>query len=333
MTNRQIVLLSYPKGMPQEADFAIRDLPMPKLQEGGDVLVKTLYLSMDPYIRGRMSEKPSYMARFDIGSTPEGDGIGEVVESHNPKLKTGDIVTGYLKWAEFSTEKAVDLQVIKPNGLPVTTALDVLGMTGMTAYFGLLDIGKPQAGETVVISAAAGSVGSMAGQIAKIKGARVIGIAGGKDKTSYLTKELHFDVALDYKSPSFAAELKKACPKGANVYFDNVGGDVSDAVEALLARHARIILCGQISQYNLETPDFGPRPFVNFLIKGVLLKGFSINEYQEQYPKAKEEITQWIKEGKIKFRENITKGLEHIPEAFIGLFKGKNIGKQIIKVA
>ena len=239
MTNRQLLLVSFPKGMPQDGNFALKEAPIPKPQEG-EVLVKTLYLSMDPYMRGRMSDRITYMAPFELGTTPEGDGIGQVVESRNPKLKPGDIVTGFLKWADYSVAKAVDLQLIQPNGLPITTALDVLGMTGMTAYFGLLDIGKPQAGETVVISGAAGSVGTTAGQIAKIKGCRVVGIAGGKEKVSYLTKELHFDEGVDYKSSTFAYDLKKACPKGVNIYFDNVGGDVSDSVEALMARHGRI---------------------------------------------------------------------------------------------
>ena len=331
MPNRQIVLVSYPKGMPIEGNFALKEVAMPKPHEG-EVLVKTLYLSMDPYMRSRMSEKLTSMTPFELGSVPEGDGIGEIVESLNPKFKAGDIVFGYLKWADYTVAKAADLQLVKTHDLPITTVLDVLGMTGMTAYFGLLDIGKPKAGETVVISGAGGSVGSIACQIAKIKGCHVVGIAGGREKVSYLAKELGVD-AVDYRSPTFVYDLKRVCPKGVNIYFDNVGGEVSEVVETMLARYARIVLCGQISQYNLETPDIGPRPFVNFLMKAVTLKGFSVNEYQERYPEAKEQLIHWIKEGKIKYRENVTKELQNLPKAFIGLFKGENIGKQLVKVA
>lgn len=329
--NRQIVLVSRPKGMPNANNFRLQQAAIPKPSEG-EVLVRSMYLTVDPYMRGRMNEGPSYIEPFELNQPPSGGVVGTVVESKSAQFKPGDTVLGFLDWADYSIAKASELQKVDPRLAPVSTALGVLGMPGMTAYFGLLDIGKPQPGETVVVSGAAGAVGSLVGQIAKIKGCRVVGIAGSDEKTDYLTKELRFDAAVNYKKADFSESLKKACPKGVDVYFDNVGGDVTDQVVRLLNRHARIVLCGQISMYNLDKPDMGPRLAWILLTKSVLLKGFIVDEYEQRFPEGVKQIAQWLKEGKVKYQETVVNGLENMPKAFLGLFKGDNIGKQLVKV-
>lgn len=330
--NRKIILVSRPKGMPEQANFSLSESPVPQIKEG-EVLIRSLYLTVDPYMRGRMNDRPSYIAPFQLNQPPVGGVVGKVIESKNPGFKVGDVVEGFLEWADYSVSNGKELQKVDPQLAPVSTALGVLGMPGMTAYFGLLEIGKPQKGETVVVSAAAGAVGMLVGQIAKIKGCHVVGIVGSDEKKDYLIKELGFDAAVNYKKKEFSQELQKACPKGVDVYFDNVGGDVTDAVIKLINPHARIVLCGQISMYNLEKQDVGPRNLWILLTKSATMKGFLVFEYGKRFPEGIKQMAQWIKEGKIKYRENIIQGLENTPKAFLGLFKGENIGKQLVKVS
>ena len=331
-TNRQVVLKERPSGMPTLSNFTVTDTQIPQLKTG-EVLIKALYLSVDPYMRGRMNDGPSYVAPFKINEPISGDVLGEVIESHDSSYHPGEIVTGFLNWADYTIAKACDLRKINPANAPITTALNVLGMPGMTAYFGLLDIGKPEAGETVVISGAAGAVGSLVGQIAKIKGCRVVGICGCDEKVSFLKNELHFDEAVNYKHPQFKEELKKACPQGIDVYYDNVGGDVTDCVIQQINYHARIVICGLISAYNLDKQDIGPRNFRYLLTKSAMAKGFIVfNDYRERYPEGIIQMAEWLREGKIKVKETVQEGLENAPKAFLGLFTGANTGKQIVKV-
>jgi NADPH:quinone reductase len=331
--NRQVILTSYPQGMPSLSNFKTKECAIPQLKEG-ELLIKSLYLSVDPYMRGRMTGRPSYIPPFQVDQPLTGDVIGKIVQSKNAAFKAGEIVFGSLDWADYTISNGINLQILNSNEAPITAALGALGMPGMTAYFGMLDIGSPKSGETVVVSGAAGIVGMLAGQIAKLKGCRVIGIAGSDAKVDYLSKELGFDAAINYKNPDYTEELKKACPKGVDVYFDNVGGAITDEVMKLINWHARIVVCGQISMYNLEAPDVGPRNFRILIVKSALAKGFIVRlDYNERFPEGIAQMSQWIKQNKIKYKESIAEGLEKAPEAFIGLFKGDNLGKQIVKIS
>jgi len=331
LTAHQIILTSRPQGMPTDTNFVLREAPLPTLQKD-QVLLRLLYLSVDPYMRGRMNAGPSYISAFKVDHPLQGEGIAVVEQSQSSTLSKGDIVKGVFDWSDYTVMNAQDLTPIKPGSAPVSTALGVLGMTGLTAYFGLLDIGKPQAGETVVVSGAAGAVGSVVGQIAKLQGCRVIGIVGSEEKERWI-KELGFDIALNYKKENFATQLKQACSNGVDVYFDNVGGNMTDQVLELINKHARIVICGQISMYNLDKPEIGPRPFWKLLTKSALAKGFIIFDYHTRFPEGLQKLTTWVKEGKIKYHENIINGLENAPKAFLGLFKGENIGKQLVKIS
>lgn len=330
--NEQIILAKRPQGMPNQADFAFEEQPMP-VPQAGEVLVRTVYLSVDPYMRGRMSEAKSYVKPYEVGEVIQGGAVGQVMESTHPGFREGDFFAGNWGWRRYAVVSSSTLRKINPELAPVSTALGVLGMTGLTAYFGLLDIGQPQAGETVVISGAAGAVGMIVGQIAKIKGTRVIGIAGSDEKIRYLTEELGFDAALNYRSETFEDELREACPDGVDIYFDNVGGEVSDAVLRLINKNARIPICGQIALYNLEKPDTGPRIQSLLLTNTALMKGFLVGDYQSRYNEALHELAEWLRDGKIKYAENIIEGFENTPEAFLGLFSGENLGKQLVKVS
>jgi NADPH-dependent curcumin reductase CurA len=324
--------------MPSEDNFKIVDAEMPRPAEG-EVLLKTLYLSVDPYMRGRMNEGKSYVAPFELNEVITGGVVGEVVESRSGNFQTGDIVAGYLGWELYSVAKGDEgmpnlLRKIDPALAPVTTALGILGIPGLTAYFGLLDIGRPVAGETVVVSGAAGAVGMVVCQLAKIKGCRVVGIAGSDEKTRYLTGELGVDAAVNYKtSGDLARSLKDACPEGVDVYFDNVGGEISDAVLPLINHGARITICGQISLYNLGRMDVGPRPQLALLVKSALMQGFIISDYAARFAEGLSELGRWLAEGKLKNAENIVEGFENAPRAFLGLFAGENTGKQLVRVA
>ncbi|TLS35308.1 NADP-dependent oxidoreductase [Pseudalkalibacillus caeni] len=332
-TNRQIVLEKRPKGMPDEETFRFKEQDIRELKEG-EVLLRTLYVSVDPYMRGRMQDAESYIEPFQLDKVIEGGSIGEVVESKSENLQQGDIVIGMFGWQTSYVAKEKEVRKIDPSLAPITTHLGILGMTGLTAYFGLLDIGKPKEGETVVVSGAAGAVGSVVGQIAKIKGARVVGIAGSEDKISFLKDELGFDEAVNYKTATnLKKEIGQACPNGVDVYFDNVGGEVSDAVLANLNRFARVPVCGAISAYNLESVDVGPRVQTTLIKKSALMQGFTVGNYSDRFQEGSMQLGKWLQEDKLKYQETIREGFENIPNAFLDLFKGNNTGKLLVKVA
>ncbi len=297
----------------------------------GEFLARTIYLSLDPYMRGRMNEARSYAPSVEIGQPMVGGTVSEVVESNNPAFAKGDLVAGYDGWQAYGVSKGVGVRKLDPRQAPISTALGVLGMPGMTAYVGLLDIGRPKAGETVVVSAAAGAVGSAVGQIAKIKGCRAVGIAGGADKCRHVVDRLEFDACVDYRRDDFPAALQAACPKGIDVYFENVGGAVLNAILKTINPHARIPLCGLISQYNATEMPAGPNLGV-FLINRILLKGFIVSDHLDRLPDFLKDGAQWVREGRLKYREDVVEGLENAPAAFIGLLQGKNLGKMLVKV-
>ena len=334
-SNRKITLASRPAGVPTLDNFEIADAEMPQPEEG-EVLIRTLYLSVDPYMRGRMSDRKSYVPPFALNEVITGGVVGEVVESRADAFQPGDIVTGQLGWQLYSVARGADgsIRKVDPALAPVTTALGVLGMPGLTAYFGLLDIGQPVAGETVVVSGAAGAVGTLVCQIAKLKGCRVVAIAGSDEKNRYLTEELGVDAAVNYKtSGDLKAALREACPGGVDVYFDNVGGEISDDVTLLIRHGARIVICGQISLYNLEEQDVGPRVQPYLLVNSALMRGFIVTDYAARSAEGIGQLGQWLAEGKLKYAENIVEGFENTPQAFLGLFTGENLGKQLVKVA
>ncbi|MDL4843205.1 NADP-dependent oxidoreductase [Aquibacillus rhizosphaerae] len=330
--NRQIILAERPTGTPDHRSFKFveREIGEPG---DGQILIQTHYVSVDPYMRGRMIDAESYVEPFKIGDVIQGGSIGEVIESKSNQYKKGDMVIGMFGWQEYYIANETEVRTIDPNFAPITTNLGVLGMTGLTAYFGLLDIGKPKAGETVVISGAAGAVGSVVGQIAKIQGARVVGIAGSEEKVTYLKEELDFDEVINYKkSEDIEMDIKAACPNGVDVYFDNVGGDISDAVLTQLNRFARVPVCGAISSYNLEEIDLGPRVQTVLIKKSALMQGFTVGNYADRFQEGASQLGQWLKEEKLTYRETIREGFDSIPDAFLDLFKGENIGKLLVKV-
>ncbi|MEK4027626.1 NADP-dependent oxidoreductase [Pseudobacillus sp. FSL P4-0506] len=329
MKNREILFLKRPDGEPTTEHLSVQETSVPELSEG-EALVRLLYVSVDPYMRGRMNEGKSYVEPFQLNQPIEGGAIAEVIESQSDQLQEGDIVTGSLPWREYTTIPAESVRKIDPALGPITTSLHILGMTGLTAYFGLMDIGRPQEGETVVVSGAAGAVGSTVVQIATIVGARVVGIAGSDEKVQLL-RQLGADAVINYQTEDVNTALMEACPDGVDVYFDNVGGDISDAVYPLLNKFARIIQCGAISSYN-KREDHGPR-IQHYLIKSsALIKGFTVGDYRERYPEGFQHLSKWLQEGKLTYEETITEGFENIPQAFFGLFTGENIGKQLVKV-
>jgi NADPH-dependent curcumin reductase CurA len=333
MTNKQILLVKRPEGMPTKENFQIIEGPVPE-PKMGEVLVRTLYLSVDPYMRGRMSDRKSYVPPYPLNEVITGGVIGEVIQSKASDLDEGDIVIGNLGWKTVQAVDSSRLRKIDRTVAPITTSLGILGMPGLTAYFGLLDIGQPKQGETVVVSGAAGAVGMTVGQIAKIKGCRVVGIAGSDRKIQYLLDELGFDAAINYKTTrDIRKALADACPDGVDIYFDNVGGEISDAVMRLLNPHARIPICGQISLYNLEKADVGPRIQPLLLVNKALMKGFIVSDYAARFDEGITQLAQWFKQGKLKYKENIVEGFENTIDAFLGLFKGENLGKQLVKVA
>jgi NADPH-dependent curcumin reductase CurA len=331
MQNKEIRLASRPAGVPTLENFQFVDTEIPKPQSN-EVLVRMQYLSVDPYLRGRMREGRSYVAPFEVGDVIKSLAVGEVVESASPKFQPGDIVSGQFGWCLYDVANADALMKVVP-GVSPTTALGVLGATGLTAYFGLLDIGQPKAGETVVVSGAAGAVGIVVCQIAKLKGCRVVGTAGSDEKCNYLRHELGVDAAINYKTAGNMFDaLKDACPKGVDVYFDNVGGDVSDAVMPLITNGARVVICGQISMYNDETPPLGPRPQRYLLTNSARMEGFIVTNYMSRFAEGVQQLAQWFIAGQLKSAETIVDGFENTPNAFIGLFSGENLGKQIVKI-
>jgi NADPH-dependent curcumin reductase len=335
-TNRKIVLASRPEGAPQPSNFRLEQSPAPEPRDG-QVLLRTLWLSLDPYMRGRMSAARSYAKPVEIGEPMEGGTVNEVVESRHPGFKAGDIALGYAGWQDYAVSDGTGLRKLDPGRAPVSTALGVLGMPGMTAYAGLLTIGQPKPGETIVVAAATGPVGSTVGQIGKIKGCRAVGIAGGKDKCRYLVDELGFDAAVDHRSKNFADELRQACPKGIDVYFENVGGAVWDAVFPLLNDFARIPVCGLIAWYNMTDlppgPDRTPQLLRQVLTKRLTMRGFIVRDFADQAEAFGRDVSTWLQQGKIKYKEDVVEGLENAPQAFLGLLQGKNFGKLLVRVS
>ncbi|HEU4427603.1 MAG TPA: NADP-dependent oxidoreductase [Myxococcota bacterium] len=332
--NKQWVLAKRPHGMISEANWKLQEAPVPPLAEG-EALVQTLYLSCDPTMRGWMEDRPSYLPPVGIGEVMRAGSIGRVIESRSPLVAVGDHVEGMAGWQQYS--------VIKPGtpfgGTKVPKEIDppllmgVLGITGLTAYFGLLDLGQPKAGETVVVSGAAGATGSIAGQIARIQGCKVIGIAGGPDKCAWLTKEARFDAAIDYKRGDVGAQLRQLAPQGVDVYFDNVGGEILDAVLEQIRMKARVVLCGGISAYNEVTPPPGPRNLMNLVIQRARMEGFIVIDYAARFGEARAKLKSWLDAGELVHQEDVVTGIENAPAALLRLFSGKNLGKQLVKVA
>ncbi|NHM31194.1 NADP-dependent oxidoreductase [Neobacillus terrae] len=329
---KQINLKKRPTGTPTYDNFEVLEVPIGEPSKG-EILIKTVYISVDPYLRGRMNEGKSYIPPFQLNEVISSGVIGQVVESRSDLFKKGDMVLGSLGWQEYSVASEKSVRKLDPNLAPVSAYLSVLGMTGLTAYFGLLDIGKPKEGETVVVSGAAGAVGSTVGQIAKLKGCRVVGIAGSEDKINYLKNELGFDEAINYRTQDVGTALQEACPNGIDVYFENVGGKVADAVFPLLNHFARIPVCGAISSYNNEIEDVGPR-VQSYLIKtSSLMQGFTVGNYSSRFGEGIKALAGWLNEGKLKYEETITEGFDHTIDAFLDLFKGANLGKSLVKIA
>ena len=331
-SNRRITLKSRPVGYPQPSDFELKEGPIPRPREG-EVLVKIIWLSLDPYMRGRMNDVQSYAPSIQLGGVIVGGVVGRIAESRTPAFAVGDLVEGPLGWGEYATSDGRNLRRVDPALGPLSTALGILGMPGMTAYFGLLEVCEPKPGDTVVVSAASGAVGQVVGQIAKIMGCRVIGIAGTQDKIDYIVNELGFDVGINYKTQDVVAELALACPLGIDVYFDNVGGEVTDAVMENLADFARLAICGQISQYNLAEPALGPRNVRLLTTHQARMEGFLVFQFTARHDQARQRIAGWIREGKVKYREDVVEGIENAPAAFIGMMRGENFGKLLVKVS
>ena len=331
--NKQITLAARPSGMPKLSDFKLLESPVPE-PGPGEFVARMLYVSVDPYMRGRMNDVKSYAPPVQIGEVMGAGAVGKVVASQNPQFQAGDVVEGFFGWQQFGVSNGTGVRKIDPTLAPVSTALGVLGMPGLTAYFGLLDIGKPRAGETVVVSGAAGAVGSLAGQIAKIQGCRVVGIAGSDQKVAWLRDELGFDAAFNYKtSTNSTAKLAELCPKGVDVYFDNVGGAITDAVFPLINTGARVVVCGQIAQYNADKLETGPRLLWHLIVKQARAEGFLVFQYASRYAEGLKQMAEWLKAGKLKYREQFVDGIENTPRAFIGMLQGENTGKQLVRVS
>jgi len=336
--NRQWLLKDRPAAMPNADDFELAETPVPE-PGPGEFVMRASVLSVDPYMRGRMRDVKSYVPPVGIGEVMTGASVGAVIASKHDTFKEGDIVEGRFGWQDYALSDGKDAgaRKVDPSLAPISTALGVLGMPGMTAYFGLLEVGQPKEGETVVVSAASGAVGGLVGQIAKIKGCRVVGIAGGPDKCAYLTDELGLDAAIDHRAAGDAkamtAALGGACPNGIDVYFDNVGGMTLDAVLNRINLHARIAICGMISEYNQTEPELAPRPTRALLVQRARMQGLIVFDWIKRYPEGMVQMAAWIKEGKLKYREDILEGIEAMPEAMLRLFSGKNFGKQLVRAA
>jgi len=331
LENRQFRLAARPAGMVKRSDFEF--VTVPAGEPGpGEVLVRVLYLSLDPAMRGWMNAGRSYIAPVGLGDVMRAGGIGRVVASQDPGVAAGDIVGGMTGVQDYAILKAREVTKADPRLAPLPRYLGALGMPGLTAYFGLLDIGRPKEGETVVVSAASGAVGAVAVQIAKIKGCRVVGIAGGPDKCRYVAEELGCDAAIDYKKEDVREALARHCPKGIDIYFDNVGGEILDIVLSLLARRARVIICGAISQYN-QAAFQGPRNYLSLLVNHALMEGFVVFDYLPRYPEGRQALAEWASSGRLRAREHIVDGLETFPETLQMLFRGENFGKLVIRVA
>ena len=329
--NRVVRLTSRPMGEAKRSDFSFADEPLASLEDG-QILVKALYLSLDPAMRGWMNEGKSYIAPVGLGEVMRAGGVGEVAASKTPKFAVGDKVSGMLNVQTWCVTDGRGFTKVDPALVPLTTYLNVLGMPGMTAYFGLLESGQPKAGETVVVSGATGAVGATVGQVAKILGCRVVGIAGGPEKCAYAVKELGFDACVDYKNQDLRVGLKEACPGGVDVYFDNVGGEILDIVLTRINLKARIVICGAISQYNNTTPVKGPVNYLSLLVNRARMEGIVVFDYAPRYKEGAAQMGQWLREGKMVSKEHVEEGIDRFPEVLGMLFRGENYGKLVLKV-
>ena len=336
LSHKRILLAARPEGRPKPSDFRLEQGPVPEPADG-EVLLQVLYLSLDPYMRGRMSAGRSYAKPVEVGGLMEGGTVARVMASRNDRFAAGDIVLSHSGWQSHAISDGAGLRKLDPAAAPVTTALGVLGMPGFTAYSGLLTIGRPKPGETLVVAAASGAVGSVVGQIARLKGARAVGIAGGAAKCAFVRDELGFDAVVDHRAPDFAERLKAACPDGIDIYFENVGGAVWSAVFPLLNEFARVPVCGLIAQYNstgeFPGPDRLPGLMREVLSRSLTIRGFIQREFQDQRRDFYREMGEWVRSGAVRYREDIVEGIESAPEALIGLLEGKNFGKLIVRVA
>ena len=331
--NHQVVLAARPTGFPKPTDFRFEEHPIPEPADG-QFLVGISYLSVDPYMRGRMNAARSYADPQQLDVVMGGGAVGKVLQSRHPEFTEGDYVSGMFGWQQYALSDGRGVVKIDPRQAPLSAYLGVLGMPGMTAYFGLLDICAPRPGETLVISGAAGAVGSTVGQIAKTLGCRVVGIAGDDRKVRWVTEDLGFDAAFNYKTtPHYSDQLKELCPNGIDCYFDNVGGAITDSVFPLMNTGGRVAICGQISLYNLEKPETGPRLFPLVLTRTLKVQGFLVFYYAARYPEASAQLTRWFLEGKLKHRETVAEGIDHAVDAFLGMLRGENTGKQVVKIS
>jgi NADPH-dependent curcumin reductase CurA len=328
--NRQVLLASRPKGGVTEDNFRIVEAPVAE-PGAGEVLVKNEWLSLDPYMRGRMSDAKSYVPPAQLGEVMVGQTVGEVIESQDPRCKPGDKVLTHLGWQLYGVAKASELTPIDAKRAPASYYLGVLGMPGITAWFGLFEIGQPKPGETVVVSAASGAVGSMVGQLAKIKGCRAVGIAGGKAKSDYVVQELGFDACVDYKAGNLLEDLRRACPKGVDVDFENVGGEILDTLLRIMNRFSRIVVCGLIAEYNATEPH-GYKTLRSVLVNRVRMQGMIVYDWRDRYGEALEGLARYFAEGKLKYRESVVHGIDNAPKGLIALLKGENFGKQVVKL-
>lgn len=332
-TNQQVLLVNRPQGLPKLSDFKVVETTIPSPGEG-EMLIETLYLSLDPGMRSMMDAGKSYTAAFQLNKPLTGRSVGRVITSNLAEFVAGDFVFERLNWQHYSLSDGSQAKKIDPELAPLSSYLGIVGVPGFCGYFGMLDIGKVKAGETVVVSGAAGAVGMAAGQIAKLQGCRVVGIAGTPEKVDYLRNELGFDAVINYKtSPDLAKELKHACPAGIDVYFDNVGGEITQAAMSLINYHARIVVCGQTSQYNDATATSGAIAPHLLIKSSARMEGFVVYDFAERNNEAIAKLGQWLKDGSLKYKENIIAGLENAPQAFIDLFSSKGFGKQLVKLA
>lgn len=330
-TNRQWLLAARPEGFPKESDFELRETALPT-PEHGELLVKLEYLSLDPYMRGRMNAGKSYTPGVGIGEVMTCEGVGVVLKSRSGSYSAGDYVVTRSGWQEYVTAHESAVRKVDPQVAPVSTALGVLGMPGLTAYFGTLNVIEPKPGDTFVVSAASGAVGGVVGQIAKMSGCRVIGTAGSAEKIAYIVDELGFDAGINYKTENVAERLVALCPAGIDAYFDNVGGETTDAVIDNLATGARIAICGQIAQYNDVEQAMGPRNLRALLVAQATMRGFLVYQFAQQQPMALQRLSKWVSDGKLKYREDVVDGFEHMPKAFIGMMHGANFGKLLVRI-
>ena len=332
LINRSWTLANRPVGYPQESDFSITESEVED-PKNGEILVRTLYMSLDPYMRGRLRDRRSYAVPVGIGDVIVGEAVGRVVASQSDEVSVGDIVACQIGWQEYAVVPAHTARVVDPSVAPISTALGVIGMPGLTAYHGLLAVGRPRPGETVLVSAASGAVGAVVGQIAKMNGCRVIGTVGSDEKADYCTQELGFDAAVNYKTEDVFARIAELAPDGIDIYFDNVGGPVTDAAIENLALRGRVLVCGQISQYNLEEPELAPRNLWNLITKQARIEGFIVSNFQNDHEVGRARLASWVRDGSLKYREDVVDGFEQAPRAFIGLMNGANFGKLLVKVS